>query len=198
MQVIRPSTRGRILEEGLKLACVRGLCRVTFGAVAQRANVSKSGVVAHFSKVDKLKAAIVATAMDRWSRACFVPQENLSGIAELMRYMSRWISWTTRVGLPGGCPLASAMFEYNYEANSVRVAVQAAEARWRETLVELIEGAITGAELPPTIDASQMAWSLMGVYLSHQVSRHSLRARDADRQAVEAVQQLIALAKRQD
>src|ERR1700733_2922966 len=102
MQVIGPSTRGRILEEGLKLACVRGLCRVTFGAVAQRANVSKSGVVAHFTKVDKLKAAIIATAMDRWKCVCFVPQEKSSAVAELTRYMRRWISWTTRAGLPGG------------------------------------------------------------------------------------------------
>jgi len=182
----------------LKLACVRGLCRVTFGAVAQRANVSKSGVVAHFSKVDDLKAAIIARAMDRWRRACPLPQANSPAVAELTRYMSHWISWTTRAGLPGGCPIASAMIEYHYEGNSVRVALRAAQARWRETLVDLIEGAMSAEELSPTIDASQMAWSLFGVYLSHQVSRHFLRAVDADRQAVESVEQLIAFAKRQN
>jgi AcrR family transcriptional regulator len=169
---------------------------VTFGAVAQRANVSKSGVVAHFSKIDKLKAAIIAKAMERWKRVCFVPQESSSGVAELTRYISRWISWTTRAGLQGGCPIVSAMFEYNYEGNSVRAAVQAAEALWRETLVELIEGAITAAELSPTIDASQMAWSLLGVYLSHQVSCHFLRVPDAHLQAAEIVEQFIAFAER--
>jgi AcrR family transcriptional regulator len=196
MQVIRPSTRGRILEEGLKLACVKGLCGVTFGAVAERANVSKSGVVAHFTKVDKLKAAIIATAMDRWKRVCFVPQENSSAVAELTRYMRRWINWTTRAGLPGGCPITSAMFEYSCEGTCVRAAVQTAAARWRETLLELIEGAISGAELAPTIDASQMACSLFGIYLSHQVSCHCLRVPDADRQAAEIVEKLIAFAKR--
>jgi AcrR family transcriptional regulator len=194
--VLRPSTRGRILEEGLKLACVGGLCRVTFGALAQRANVSKSGVVAHFSNIDKLKAGVIARATDLWRLACCVPRENSSGATELTRYMSRWISWTTRAGLPVGCPIAAAMFEYAHEGSSVRLAVETAEAQWRETLVDLIEEAITGSEVSQNIDASQMACSLFGVYLAHQVSSRFLRAPDADRKAIETVDQLIAFAKR--
>ena len=194
--MFRPSARDRILEEGLKLACTGGLCRVTFGAIAQRANVSKSGIVAHFSSADRLKAAIIARAIEVWGRACLVPAEGSSGQAELTRYLSRWLSWTKRAGLPGGCPIASAMFEYNYEGRSVRVAIAAAEARWRKALIELIEHAITESDFLHSIDPSQMAWNLLGVYLSHHVSCHCLRASDADRKAQQSVDQLIALAKR--
>ena len=169
---------------------------MTFGALAQRANVSKSGVVAHFSNVDKLKAGIIARATDLWRIACLVPQDNSSGVAELTRYMRRWIGWTTRVGLPVGCPIASAMFEYAHAGSSVRLAVATAEAQWRETLVDLIEEAIAGSEVSKNIDASQMACSLFGVYLSHQVSSRFLRAPDAARKAMETVDQLIAFAKR--
>jgi len=156
---------------------------VTFGAVAKRANVSKSGVVAHIANVDKLKAAIIARAMELWRRVCFLPQENSSAVAELTRYMSRWISWTSQAGLPGGCPITSAMFEYAHEGSPVRLAVGIAEACWRKTLVDLIEEAIAGSEVSKNIDASQMAWNLFGVYLNHQVSSRFLRAPDADRKA---------------
>lgn len=194
--MFRSSARERILEEGLKLACTGGLCRVTFGALAQRANVSKSGIVAHFSNADRLKAAIIARAIEVWGRACLVPAEDSSALAELTQYLSRWISWTKRAGLPGGCPIASAMFEYNYEGRSVHAAVAAAEARWRETLVRLIERAIAESDFLGSIDPSQMAWNLLGVYLSHHVSCHCLRASDADRKAQESVDQLIAFAQR--
>ena len=194
--MFRPSARERILEEGLKLACTGGLCRVTFGAIAQRADVSKSGIVAHFSNADRLKAAIIARAIEVWRRACLVPAEDSSGLVELKRYLSRWISWTKRAGLPGGCPIASAMFEYNYEGPSVRVAVAAAEARWREALVELIVGAIAESDFPRSINPSLMAWNLLGVYLSHHISCHFLSASDADRIAHESLDQLIAFAKR--
>lgn len=194
-----PSAKERILQQGLNLACTTGLCRVTFGAIARRANVSKSGIVAHFSSVESLRRAIIERAMGLWSGACFASAaESSSGLAELTRYLNSWLTWTKRVDLPGACPVALAIFEYTHNggSGSVRVAVAAAEERWRETLVELIEGAIAKADLPEGVDPSQMAWNLVGVYLSHQVSCHFLRAPDADRRARDSVEQLIAFARR--
>jgi hypothetical protein len=169
---------------------------VTFGAIAQCTDVSKSGIVAHFSNAARLKAAIVTKALDAWGGACLTPAEATSGLAELTRYLGSWINWTKRAGLPGGCPIASAIFEYDYEQGPVRVAVEAAEALWRATLVERIEDAIAESDFPQSIDSSQMAWNLFGVYLSHHVSRHLLRAPDADRRALQSVDHLIASAKR--
>jgi AcrR family transcriptional regulator len=194
--VLRTSARDRILEEGLRLACTGGLSKVTFGAIARRARLSKSGIVAHFSNADNLKAAIIVSAIDLWRNACLTPADDSSGLAELTRYIGHWITWPTRAGLPGGCPIASALFEYTYDQGSARAAVAAAEALWRETLVDLIENAIAEADLPHGVDPSQMAWSLLGVYLTHHVSAHFLRAPDADRRALESVGRLITFAKR--
>jgi AcrR family transcriptional regulator len=195
--VFRPSARERILYEGLNLACTGGLCRVTYGAIARRAGVSKSGIVAHFATVDCLKRAIVGRAMELWTRACLAPSpERSHGLPELSRYLNSWLSWTKRAALPGGCPIASAIFEHSYHASSVRVAVVAAEAHWRGTLVELIEGAIAESDLPRSVDPSQMAWNLLGVYLSHHVSCHFLRTSDADQRARNCIAQLIATARR--
>ena len=194
-----PSARQRILQEGLNLASSRGLCRVTFGAVARRASVSKSGIVAHFSSMENLKCAIVDRAMELWSGACFgSAAEHLSGMAQLSRYFKHWISWTRRAGLPGACPIALAMFEYacNGGSGSVRMAVAAAEGHWRKTLVDLVQGAIATSEIPEGIDSSQLAWNLLGVYLSHHVSYHFLRASEADLRAERSLEQLIGCARR--
>lgn len=194
-----PSARERILQEGLNLASTRGLFRVTFGAVARRANLSKSGIVAHFSSMDNLKCAIVDRAMELWSGACFgSTAEDLSGMAQLTRYLKDWISWTRRAGLPGACPIALAMFEYTYSGGpgSVRVAVAAAEGHWRRTLVALVQGAIATSEIPEGVDSAQLAWNLVGVYLSHHVSCHFLRAPEADLRAQRSLAQLIGCAKR--
>jgi AcrR family transcriptional regulator len=193
-----PSARERILQEGLNLASTRGLFRVTFGAVARRADLSKSGIVAHFSSMDGLKCAIVDRAMELWSGVCFGAVENLSGMAQLTRYLKAWLTWTRRADLPGACPIALAMFEYTYNsgAGSVRMAVVAAETHWRRTLVDLVQGAIATSEIPECVDSSQLAWNLLGVYLSHHVSCHFLRAPEADLRAQRSLEQLIGCAKR--
>jgi AcrR family transcriptional regulator len=197
--VSHPSARERILQEGLNLASTTGLFRVTFGAVARRASLSKSGIVAHFSSMDNLKCAIVDRAMELWSAACFgSAAEDLSGLARLTRYLRDWINWTRRAGLPGACPIASAMFEYTYNggSGSVRVAVAEAEGRWRRTLVALVQGAIATSEMPEGVDSVQLAWNLIGVYLSHHVSCHFLRTPEADLRAERSLEQLIGCAKR--
>jgi AcrR family transcriptional regulator len=197
--VSHPSARERILQEGLNLASTRGLCRVTFGAVARRANISKSGIVAHFSSMDSLKCAIVDRAMELWSGACFGSRsENLSGMPQLTRYLEDWITWTRRVGLPGACPIALALFEYTYNGgpSSVREAIAAAERHWRRTLVDLVQSAIATSEMPERVDSLQLAWNLVGVYLSHHVSCHFLRAPEADVRAQRSLEQIIGCAKR--
>jgi hypothetical protein len=41
-------------------------------------------------------------------------------------------------------------------------------------------------------DVAQLAWDLLGIYLSHHVSSHSLRDPDADRKAQFSVKRLVA------
>jgi hypothetical protein len=78
----------------------------------------------------------------------------------------------------------------------VRLAVAAAEERWRGTLVGLVQGAIATSEIPESVDPSQMAWNLVGVYLSHHVSWHFLRASEAGQRAQCSLEQLIGCARR--
>ena len=186
-------TRTRVLRVGLDLASAEGLCKITFGSVADRANLSKGGVVAHFPHLGDLKRSILDVALDLWSRICLGVETGVGGgLPSLIRYLNVWIGWTRRAGLPGSCPIAQAIVELSFLPGPVREAAAAAESVWRQTLIMLIRDAIDKRHLLQNTDAAQLAWDLLGVYLSHHVSSHSLRDPDADRKAQFSVKRLVA------
>ena len=187
-------TRTRVLRVGLDLASAEGLCKITFGSVADRANLSKGGVVAHFPHLGDLKRSILDVALDLWSRTCLVELDMGvgAGLPSLIRYLNVWIGWTRRAGLPGSCPIAQAIVELSFLPGSVREAAAAAESVWRQTLIMLIRDAIDKRHLLQDTDVVQLAWDLLGIYLSHHVSSHSLRDLDADRKAQFSVTRIVA------
>ena len=186
-------TRMRILQVGLDLASTEGLCKITFGSVARRASLSKGGIVAHFSHMSDLKRSILDLALDLWSRTCLSGETDVgSGLPSLIRYLNVWIGWTRRAGLPGSCPIAQAVVELSFLPGPVREAAAAAESVWRQTLIMLIRNAIDKRHLLRDTDVNQLAWDLLGIYLSHHVSSHSLRDPDADRKAQFSVKRIVA------
>ena len=56
----------------------------------------------------------------------------------------------------------------------------------------LIRDAVDKRHLLQDTDVAQLAWDLLGIYLSHHVSSHSLRAPDADRKAQFSVKGIVA------
>ena len=186
-------TRTRVLRVGLDLASAEGLCKITFGSIALRANLSKGGVVAHFPHLGDLKRSILDVALDLWSRTCLGVSTGVGGgLPSLIRYLNVWIGWTRRAGLPGSCPIAQAIVELSFLPGPVREAAAAAESVWRQTLIMLIRDAIDKRHIMQNTDVAQVAWDLLGVYLSHHVSSHSLRDPDADRKAQFSIRRLVA------
>ena len=186
-------TRTRVLRVGLDLASAEGLCKITFGSVALRANLSKGGIVAHFPHLGDLKRSIIDAALDLWSRTCLGVDTSVGGgLPSLIRYLNVWIGWTRRAGLPGSCPIAQAIVELSFLPGPVREAAAAAESVWRQTLFMLIRDAIDKRHLLQDTDVAQLAWDLLGIYLSHHVSSHSLRDPDADRKAQFSVKRVVA------
>ena len=188
-----PATKIRILRVGLDLASAEGLCTITFGSVARRASLSKGGVVAHFPHLSDLKRSILDVALELWSSTCLrVDSEVGGGLPSLIRYLNLWIGWTKRAGLPGSCPIAQAIVELSFLPGPVRETAAAAESVWRQTLIMLIRDAIQKEHLLKDTDIIQLAWDLLGIYLSHHVSSHSLLDPDSDRKAQFSVNRIVA------
>src|SRR5581483_504156 len=56
------------------------------------------------------------------------------GLPRLKALGRNWFGWSTRAGLPGGCPVAAGMFECDDVEGPVRDKILALEATWRSFL----------------------------------------------------------------
>ncbi len=187
-------TRGRILQGGLELLTELGLSRVTLGVLATRVGLSKSGLFAHFRSKEALQIALLGETGRIANAVVVAPAMNAeAGLARLHILFAAWLGWTARAGLPGGCPVAAALFELDDDIeDEVRTTVLDMEVRWRRLLGQLTSDAVQLGELARDLDIDQFVFELCGIYLSHHASLRFVRDPDADRRAVLAFEALVA------
>jgi AcrR family transcriptional regulator len=190
------STRERILHQGLALMSQSGLAGVTLGVLADQVGMSKSGLFAHFrSKEDvqiELLSHMAEFAMAHVVEPSITADEGLPRLQALVR---NWFGWAQRAGLPGGCPVAAGLFEFDDVEGRVRNKILEMEGQWRLTLTELVQRAVDLGHLRRNLDVDQFVWELWGIYLGHHAAHRFLRSADADRRAQTAFQALIDRAK---
>lgn len=178
------STRERILKQGLALMSQAGLSGVTLGVLADQVGMSKSGLFAHFRSKEEVQIGLLGY-MDQVGRASFIQPAMTApeGLPRLKALVQGWFGWAQRAGLPGGCPVAAGLFEFDDIESPVRDKILAMEGQWRVFLTELVQRAIALGHLRSDLDVEQFIWELSGIYLSHHAAHRFLRSRDADKRA---------------
>ena len=169
-----------------------GLSGVTLGVLAEQVGMSKSGLFAHFrSKEDvqlELLSHMTEFAAEHVIRPALTAPEGLPRLRALVR---NWFGWAQRAGLPGGCPVAAGLFEFDDVEGRVRDKILEMEAAWRHTLVQLVGRAVELGHLRRGLDVDQFVWELSGIYLGHHAAHRFLRSSDADARAQTAFQALL-------
>lgn len=186
------ATRVTLLHHGLRALSVDGLSGVTLGRLAEAASLSKSGLFAHFRSKEQLEVALLDEAA-RLARAHVVEpaMEAPDGLPRLRMLVERWLGWASRAGLPGGCPVAAALFELDDSEGRVREHVATLEREWRGLLHSLVTSAVALGHLRPETAVEQFVWELCGIYLSHHASARFLRDPAADMRAHHAFDALL-------
>ncbi len=186
------ATRVTLLHHGLRALSVDGLSGVTLGRLAEAASLSKSGLFAHFRSKEQLEVALLDEA-GRLARAHVVEpaMEAPEGLPRLRVLVERWLGWAPRAGLPGGCPVAAALFELDDSKGRVREHVAALEREWRELLHSFVASAVSLGHLRRETEVEQFVWELCGIYLSHHASSRFLRDPAADTRARHAFDALL-------
>ncbi len=186
-------TKEHLLDTGLNVLSVGGLGGLSLGRVAKAASLSKSGLFAHVGSKEQLAIALLDAGARLANEHVVGPAMQVpEGLARLEALIDRWLGWSSRAGLSGGCPIAAALFELDDVAGPVRDHVGLLERRWRALLSSLVETAIARQELRADVDVAQFVWELCGIYLSHHVSTRFLHDRTANRRADEAIGALLA------
>jgi AcrR family transcriptional regulator len=192
MGTVAVSTHERILQQGLALMSQSGLAGVTLGVLAEQVGMSKSGLFAHFrSKEDVQIGLLQYTAQFAASQVVQPAMSAAEGLPRLQALVHNWFGWAQRAGLPGGCPVAAGLFEFDDVDGAVRNEILAMERQWRGLLTQLVQQAIERGHLRQDLDVEQFVWELCGIYLSHHAAHRFLRAADADRRAHTAFQALL-------
>jgi AcrR family transcriptional regulator len=186
------STRERILQQGLALMSQSGLAGVTLGVLADQVGMSKSGLFAHFRSKEEVQIELLQHMAHFAQEHVVQPAMKAGeGLPRLKALVKNWFGWAQRAGLPGGCPVAAGLFEFDDVEGAVRNQILAMESEWRALLKQLVQQAVEQGHLRRDLDIEQFIWELCGIYLSHHAAHRFLRAADADSRAQTAFQALL-------
>ncbi|MBL8510047.1 MAG: TetR/AcrR family transcriptional regulator, partial [Betaproteobacteria bacterium] len=116
-------TRATILKAALRHASAHGFEALTIGGLAEQTGLSKSGLFAHFGSKEELQIATLDEAVRRFNEAALLPALSAPrGLRRLTAIFNNWLTWDSISDLPG-CPLMTAMMEFDDKPGPVRDAV---------------------------------------------------------------------------
>jgi len=169
-----------------------GLTGVTLGVLAGQVGMSKSGLFAHFRSKEDVQIELLTHMADFVTVHVIEPSMQASeGLPRLRALVRNWFGWAQRAGLPGGCPVAAGLFEFDDVEGRVRSKILEMEGEFRGLLTDLVQRAVDVEHLRHDLDVDQFVWELCGIYLGHHAAHRFLRAADAQTRANTAFQALV-------
>ena len=186
-------TRAQILAAAVEHASSSGFESLTIGSLAEKTGLSKSGLFAHFGSKQELQIAALDEAARQFTEAVFLPAMKVPrGLKRLRAIFDNWISWPTRGGLPGGCPIDAASREYHHQPGPMRDAVVDRQKQLDRELAKAVQMAIDSGELAAGTDPRQFAFDMLGIVLVFYRTELLLGAGESVERARVAFDRLVA------
>ena len=175
-------TRAAILDVALGLASRDGLEGLTIGLLADRMNMSKSGVFAHFGSREDLQIEVLKLYHQQFEQEVFYPSmKEARGLPRLQGMFSRWIKRVT-VEIASGCIYISGAAEYDDRPGAIREELVGMVLAWQDALYRCIRQATELGHLRSDTDPQQMVFDMYGLILAlHHDARFIKRAGSVDR-----------------
>jgi AcrR family transcriptional regulator len=159
-------TRAAILDVALGLASRDGLEGLTIGLLADKMNMSKSGVFAHFGSREDLQINVLKLYHQRFEQEVFAPcMKEPRGILRLKAMYARWVKRVS-VEIASGCIYISGAVEYDDRSGPIREVLVAAVQAWQNALLRCVNQAIETGDLKSGTDAGQLVYEMYGLILA--------------------------------
>jgi AcrR family transcriptional regulator len=167
------STRDAVLGHALALASEVGLEGVTIGTLADRAQMSKSGLFAHFESKEALQIAVLEEAVRRFVDLVVSPAlKKKRGEPRLRALLENWSAWADADFMPGGCIFVASIAELDDRPGKVHDRLAESQRDWLDTLAGSIRIAIEEGHFRKDLDPSALAQELLALaYGTHLLSR---------------------------
>ncbi len=184
-------TRAAIVDAALALAARGGLEGLTIGPLAERMQMSKSGVFAHFGSREDLQIAVLKEYERRFVDDILVPSlKEKRGLPRLRAIFERWLD-RTAIEAAQGCIWVSGATEYDDRPGAVREELVAMVRSWQRELSRAIQQAIDVGDLRPDTDPAELVFELYGVILVLHHDARLLDSPDATGRARRAFDRLL-------
>lgn len=159
-------TRAAILDVALELASRDGLEGLTIGLLADRMNMSKSGVFAHFGSREDLQLEVLKLYHHRFEQEVFYPSvQEPRGLPRLTSMFTRWITQVS-VEITSGCIYISGAVEYDDRPGPIRDELVAMVRAWQGAMLRCVKQTIEVGDLKPDTDAGQLVYEMYGLILA--------------------------------
>lgn len=184
-------TRVAIVETALELSARVGLEGLTIGALADRMQMSKSGVFAHFGAREELQIAVLKAYERRFVEDTLVPAlREPRGLPRLTMIFERWLA-RTAAEAESGCILISGATEYDDRPGAVRDVLVGMVRSWQRELTRAIAQAIEAGDLAADTDPGDLVSGLYGVILALHHDTRLLGSADAPARARRAFARIL-------
>jgi AcrR family transcriptional regulator len=159
-------TRAAILDVALDLASRDGLEGLTIGLLADKMNMSKSGVFAHFGSREDLQLEVLKLYHHRFEQEVFFPSvKEARGIARLQAMFARWVKRVS-VEVASGCIYISGAVEYDDRPGPIREELMSMVGAWQGALLRCVKQCVECGDLKADTDPQQLVYEMYGLILA--------------------------------
>jgi AcrR family transcriptional regulator len=184
-------TRAAILDVALELSSRDGLEGLTIGVLADRMNMSKSGVFAHFGSREDLQMEVIKLYHQRFEQEVFYPSiKEARGLPRLMAMFERWIKRVS-VEIASGCIYISGAVEYDDRPGPIREQLVSMVQAWQGALLRAVQQSIDCGDFKPDTDPQQLVYEMYGLVLAVHHDARFLRIPGAVERARKGFERLI-------
>ena len=175
-------TRAAILDVALDLSSRDGLEGLTIGLLADRMNMSKSGVFAHFGSREDLQIEVLKLYHQHFEQEVFYPSmKEPRGLPRLKSMFARWIKRVT-IEIASGCIYISGAVEYDDRPGPIREELEGMVRAWQDALFRCVQQCVEMGHLRADTDPQQMVYEMYGLVLAlHHDARFIKRPGSVDR-----------------
>ena len=185
-------TKAAIVHAALNLATHIGLEGLSIGALAERMQMSKSGVFAHFGSREELQVSVVREYHARFEEEVFYPAMKADrGLPRLRALFGHWMA-RTAIEIDQGCIYISGAIEFEDRDGPVRDALITSMTLWLNALKRAVAQAKATGELTPDTDEAQVTFEIHGLILTLHYQARFMRSADALARAQTSFEHILA------
>jgi AcrR family transcriptional regulator len=188
------ATKHHILREGLMLASVKGLVNISIGGLAAKAEMSRSGLFAHFLSKEQLQLEILEFADSLFKEVVLNPCQQLESPREKVQFLvNKMPGWyeNTEPKIPGGCIFLTACLEFDDRPGRVKDFLLDQQKAFLNFLEEVHKEGVERGEFTGTLSDEDFAFVFYSFYMGFNQYKKFFGDADAKKHADKHLNGLI-------